>query len=63
MRSYDPDERAAEKAASRQRDEDALQAGHVTPAQLQYVNGGRGMFRRSVLKRKKDQQAANKKTR
>ncbi|MHA7062881.1 hypothetical protein [Azospirillum argentinense] len=54
MRSYpyDPDQRAAEKAESRRRDEEALCSGAVTRAALQFVNGGYGLFRRSALVRR-----------
>lgn len=54
MRSwpYDPDQRAAEKAESRRRDEEALRSGAVTRDELQFVNGGYGLFRRSTLVRR-----------
>ena len=50
--SYDPDQRAAEKVESRRLDEDALRSGAVTREELQRVNGGYGMFRRSTLARR-----------
>ena len=49
---YNPDERACEKAASRQRDEEYLERGVVSHEQLQLVNGGHGMFRNSVIVRR-----------
>ena len=54
MRSfpYDPDQRAAEKAEFRRRDEEALRSGAVTRDELQRVNGGYGMFRVSTLVRR-----------
>ncbi|MBK3734737.1 hypothetical protein GAY29_16835 [Azospirillum brasilense] len=54
MRSfpYDPDQRAADKAESRRRDEEALRSGAVTRDELQRVNGGYGMFRASTLVRR-----------
>ena len=52
VRSFDPDQRAQEKAASRQRDEEALASGRISREELQFENGGRGLFRHSVLVRK-----------
>ena len=49
---YDPDKRAAEKAESRRRDEEALSSGSVSREDLQRVNGGYGMFRKSQLVRR-----------
>lgn len=49
---YDPEERARDKAASRQRDEEALARGQVSREELQLLNGGHGMFRNSVLVRR-----------
>ena len=49
---YNPDERARDKAASRQRDEEALVRGSISREQLQLVNGGHGMFRNSALVRR-----------
>lgn len=52
VRSFNPDQRAAEKAESRRRDEEALRSGAVTRDELQRVNGGYGLFRRSTLVRR-----------
>jgi hypothetical protein len=49
---YNPEERARDKAASRQRDEEALASGRVSREELQRVNGGQGVFRNSVLVRR-----------
>ena len=37
---------------SRRRDEEALRSGAVTRDELQFVNGGYGLFRRSTLVRR-----------
>jgi len=55
VRSFNPDERTAEKAASRKHDEDALDEGLVSRAEMQRRNGGNGLFRRSVIVRKKQE--------
>lgn len=51
MKFYDPDLRAAEKAAARERDEEALASGLVSRDALQNENGGYGLFRASRLVR------------
>lgn len=52
-KTYDQAERAAQKAASRKRDEDDLASGRISPEEMQYINGGFGMFRNSRLIRRK----------
>lgn len=49
---FDPDKRAAEKAASRKADMDAIASGRKSAAQVQYENGGCGLFRNAKLIRK-----------
>lgn len=51
-RRLDPDRRAQERAESRRRDEKALRSGQVTRDELQRVNGGRRLFRSSILVRR-----------
>ena len=49
---YNPDERAREKARSRDADDRALRSGAVSREELQHANGGYGMFRRSKIVRR-----------
>lgn len=58
-RFYCPDQRAADKAASRMRDEEALASGRVTREELQHENGGGGLFRGSRILRDRRQRAGD----
>ena len=42
---FDPAARAAAKARSRERDQQLLDSGQVSPAEMQRINGGGGFFR------------------
>jgi hypothetical protein len=56
---FDPDQRARDKAEARLRDEEALSSGQVSREQLQFMNGGNGLFRRSLLVGKPRQQRSS----
>lgn len=49
---FDPDKRAAEKAASREKDMEAIASGRKSAAQVHFENGGQGLFRNAKLIRK-----------
>lgn len=57
---YDPDQRAIEKALSRRLDEEALSSGRISREDMQYVNGGYGMFRNARLVRRRNEPSAKK---
>ena len=42
---FHPAARAAEKARSREHDQWLMDTGQVTPAEMQLINGGGGLFR------------------
>ncbi len=52
IRTYDPEERAREKARSRQKDDEDLRSGAVSREELQRRNGGGGIFRDSKIVRR-----------
>ncbi len=56
---YDPAQRARDKAESRLRDEESLAVGLVSREELQFINGGNGIFRNSVLVRQPRQRRSS----
>lgn len=52
---FDPDERAREKAASRERDERLMAEGSVSPLEMQRRNGGSSaIFRTARIKPRRE---------
>lgn len=46
---FNPAERAQAKRKSRERDEKDLESGKITREELQYINGGHGIFKKGKI--------------
>jgi hypothetical protein len=49
IRKYDPDERAKQKQAPREADDEAVRSGAISREEMQRINGNGDMFRKAKI--------------